>query len=377
MLEMLNVLFFGSCSWSGPLIFLIALCLQQNNLLQEKSEGNFSPLYLLLDNYFIDLPTLKEINIHAILDESNKLGIQQSKSENQIIALAQNDQKNIEVILRHHQKSLKKIDSKVQTILQIFELIETADDCDIETIIKKCADSTRTVKEDCSAAPSLLPFYWHLFLLSVIDTPSIRIQENFKKELLNTCLIPYFLEMAGKYKMENIYFNELLAESRFQLYLINSNFKECRNEINKLIEYKKLLHGEDPSALIKPKYLEIKVIFKEKNYKLVIEKFRNMPETWLDPKIGFDLGARVDLITIGADSYLEIGNLELSIAWREAALSFMFSQERRAGKTYALNHALALRNLYQKEKYWTQLRNLEKSCAKFGMKPIPKQPGED
>ena len=94
MLEMLNVPFFGSCSWSGPLIFLIALCLPQNNFLQEKSEGNFSSIYLLLDNYFIDLSTLKEINIHAILDESNKLGIQQSKSENQIIALAQNDQKN-------------------------------------------------------------------------------------------------------------------------------------------------------------------------------------------------------------------------------------------------------------------------------------------
>ena len=360
------------------MIFLIVFLLPQNSFLQEISGENFSSIYLFLDNYFGELKDIEKINIKSVLDQTRKLKNEQhKKSEIQIITLANNDQKNIDIVFRHHQKSLKIIDSKAQTILQIFELMESADDCEIETIIRKCADSCRIVNEDCSELFSLLPLYWHLFLFSAIETPTIRISDTLKKELFNVYLIPFFSEIANKYKMENIYFNELLAESKFWLYLIESNFKSCRNEISKLIHNKKVKYGESPLAVIKPNYLEINVIFKEKNYKLAIEKFRNMPEIWLDPEVGFDLGTKLSLITIAAESYLENGNLELSIAWREAAMSMMFSQKRRAGKNYALNHALELRKLYQKEKCWTQIRNLEKSCAKFGMKPIPKQPGED
>lgn len=345
---------------------------------QEDPSKTFSAYHYFADMYILDLREIANVDFESIIKKNNRLSNEAKESELKMINLAKKDKKNIDAILTHQLEALKLIDNKAQSLRDVYYLIDSAEGAEKEELIRKFVKSCQVICKKCPKTSSLVPFYWHTFLLSMLESPVIEATEVFKKDIFKNHILPFMIEMAASQNMESIVFNEYIATIKFKIYLIESDFKNCRNEIENLTNYKKLRYNKgDSTAMVLSNYLETIVLYKEKKYRRAIEVFKTIPEIWQDPVNGLTNSNKQRLTTMVADAYLQIEDYESSKTWREVSLSMALFLPGKSGKAYALKEALALRNIYQKEKSWTLMRNLEERSARFGMKPLPKQFGED
>lgn len=133
------------------------------------------------------------------------------------------------------------------------------------------------------------------------------------------------------------------------------------------------------------KFLEIRtckmyLIFNQGNFQKCIDEFRDIPENWLlCSKTSTDewIFLAYQLVV---DSCVKLEKVQIATAYQDAYFSFLFTNyptlKHIDGYYPCLLEAEKLRDFYQKSREWGLVRNLEDRCAKFGMKPLPKQPGE-
>jgi hypothetical protein len=83
---------------------------------------------------------------------------------------------------------------------------------------------------------------------------------------------------------------------------------------------------------------------------------------------------------LGLVRLTDTDKVQIATAYQDAYFSFLFANypdlKHIDGYYPCLLEAEKLRSFYQNSKDWALVRNLEDRCAKFGMKPLPKQPGE-
>ena len=272
--------------------------------------------------------------------------------------------------------ALHEISPNLSTISQFGNLISDSKKEDQLALLTKGVRVGELIRMACIGKDSLLPIIWydHLFLL--LNGPFLQIKDLEKARILKNNILPFYNDLNIRVGENKLYFEELKVDCLSLIYVFEGNFSLGYNKIEKLRKSRLTRFSEEEKPMAHPAQLRLRLLLKEKKYETVISEFKRLPKSWLD----FDDADKLSMLIfsrIAADAYLELGNDALSKDWREIAITLLFFVNFKSGKDLALEETTKLRSLYLKEKSWTLMRNLEERSAKFGMTPLPKQPGEN
>jgi len=329
--------------------------------------------YLYLENF----SAIENLNSEFVYEELKRLGYQDLKKHEDFFKLAEIDKANFKNLKKVQEDMLNKIDPSLKEVYQIYDKLASVDKEERKKSVLKFKDSCAGMGGIKKSPSRMMEFYWNTFLFAVIASPIFEFDEEFQKQVIGTHLIPSLSKKTVNLDCLSDYNSELHAECKFRLYLFEGNYIESIKEINIIYESRNKKFTPGDVGRSRPLELKIELLMRQKKYHDVIREFKTIPEKWLDQKEGLDSGSRTLFITNAAIAYNEIGNKELSKVWQELSYSEYCSDPTLAGKEFVLKQALLLRKLYLEEKSWILMRNLEERSAKFGMTPLPKQPGEN
>jgi hypothetical protein len=327
--------------------------------------------------YFGDLETIRTVNIDLIRDKIKKSAFLTSKTGvPYYLRCVVSDRENLDQIKKIEKAVLLEISPNLSTISQYANLVsDSGKEEQLELIIKGIRGGD-LIRKTCSGKESLLPLIWYDNLFLLLNGPFVQINDSEKAKILKNNVLPFYNDLNVAVGENGEWLEELKVDCLSLIYVFEGNFLLGYKEIEKLKKSRLARFSEKDKPMVHPACLRLKLLMKEKKYETVISEFKSLPEKWLD----FEAGDKLSMLIfsrIAADAYLELGKVDLSMVWRESAITLLFLVEFKSGKDLALEEATKLRSLYLKEKSWTLMRNLEERCAKFGMKPLPKQVGEN
>lgn len=344
--------------------------------------GDSSVNYFELHNairepYFGNLDNLKSIKVDLIKEKIKGNAFLSSKTGlNYYLKCLISDQENLDQIKKIEMDALHEIHPSLSTISQFGNLIsDSKKDEQFELLIKGIRGG-ELIRKSFSGKESLLPIIWYDNVFLLLNGPFIQINDLEKSQLLKNNILPFYNELSVKAGEGTSYFEENKVDCLSLIYVYEGNFTMGYKEIEKLKKSRLTRFSEKEKPMAHPAYLRLRLLMKEKKYETVISEFKSLPKNWLDFE-GADKLSMLIFSRIAADAYLELGKDDLSKVWRESAITLLFSAEFKSAKDLALEEATKLRSLYLKEKSWILMRNLEERSAKFGMTPLPKQPGEN
>lgn len=329
--------------------------------------------YLYLENF----SALENLKSELVYEELKRLGYKDLQKHEDFFKLAQIDKANYRNLKKVQEDMLNKIDPSIKEVNQIYNILASVEKEKRKKIVLNFKDSCATMTSNKVSMSLMMEFFWNTFLYAIIVSPIFDFDEEFQKIIFANHLIPFLSRKTPVDDCLGHLKSELLSECKFRLYSFEGNYSESLKQIDLISEFRNRKFKPGDIGRSRPLELKIELLMKQKKYHDAIREFKKIPDKWLDQKEGIDSGNRTLLITNAAIAYYEIGDKELSKVWQELAYSDYCSDTSLAGKEFALKQALLLRKLYLEEKSWVLMRNLEERCAKIGMKPLPKQDGEN
>jgi len=331
----------------------------------------------LLHIYYGDILKIKDFKFNKLKSAFETDTKKHTKSSIDLFCgLPTNDQTDLEKVRQVHLKALSLVGPNVETIDQVMEKVLNADPSEQLIIIEKFIEGGRLIRGSDKARTGFLPFCWQITVLSVLDSCFIQIGDQEKIKILKGEVLPFVKEFKNVVGADNLWLIDMELYCKSVLCILESDFKFGYKTIEEFETGREVIFGKNDDSLAIPYYCRLSLLMRENKQEEVIQQFEKIPKNWLEPSSAFLVNHKIKFAAVAADAYTKLGKKEMAILWREIAFSYSFPLQSLAGKNYALKQAILLRNLYLEEKSWTLMRNLEERCAKFGMKPLPKQPGE-
>lgn len=332
----------------------------------------------LLEIYSGDILKIKELKFHKLksIFEMEKT-IYSNSNIALFCSLPAKDQANLETVWRIQSNALSLVGPNIKTIFQVRNKLLSANPSEQLAIINKFIEGGRLVRNSDKVRNGFLPFCWQVTLLSFLDTCFVQIADEKKIEIIKSEILPFINEFKNEIGSDNLWVIDFQLYCKAMLCVLEPNFDVGFKTIEEFTITREKIFGNNHSCLAIPFYCKLSLLMKEKRYEEAIQNFKKIPQNWLDSSDDFQIHHRIKFAVIAADAYIKLNNKEMAILWREVAFSYSFTLSSLAGKNFSLHQSNLLRNLYIEGKSWGLMRNLEERCAKIGMKPLPKQEGEN
>lgn len=331
----------------------------------------------MLEIYSGDILKLKDMRLDKLkaaleMEEKNY-----SKSNVELFcSLPVKDQFNLEIVRQVQLNALSLIGPHIKTISQVNEKVLSVNSSEQMAIINKFIEGGRLVRKSEKVKNGFLPFCWQITLLSLLDSPFVRIADEKKTEILKMEVIPSIEDLKLAIRPDNLWLIDFQLYCNALLCVLETNLSFGYKAIEEFSICRERIFGKNHANLAIPYYCRLALLMKEKKYEEVVQIFKKIPKNWLESPDDFLIHHKIKFAVVAADAYTKLENKELAKMWREVAFSYSFTLNSLAGKNFSLQQSVLLRNLYLEEKSWGLMRNLEERCARIGMNPLPKQPGE-
>ena len=217
--------------------------------------------------------------------------------------------------------------------------------------------------------------FWSFFS-NYIFSNDCTIETSQKKDFLEMHILPFYQKnLKTKLKTEITFLSEYHVSLFYREIYKKDSLKIALHQAMLIDNFFLLKFGlEDDSNLI-GNYYKILAHHTFNEDDKAIEEFKKIPPSWLDSKNPRLHSYFYRIFIVLSKIYKKKGDIERGELYSELAFSCAFSNSFTS--RLIVDSACSLRDCYFSQKKWVLLRNLEDRCLKFGLKPLPKQIGED
>lgn len=308
--------------------------------------------------------------------ESLRKKYQESPGNNSVIFLLNLVLSDIEKVEKMKMNNPKLLDDiSANYIGKFSEKLYSSTRDNLNSELKKVISNSDQLFREFDETSCAVLLFWSFFS-NYIFSNDCTIEASQKEKFLEMHILPFYQKNVGTVlKTEITFLSEYHICLFYQEIYKKGSLKMALDQA-KLIENLFILKfgPEDDSNLI-GNYYKILAHHTFDEDDRAIEEFKKIPPSWLDSKNPRLQSYFYRIFTVLSKIYKKKGDIERGELYSELAFSCAFSNSFTS--RLIVDSAGSLRDYYLSQKKWVLLRNLENRCHKFGLKPLPKQIGED
>lgn len=313
----------------------------------------------------------KDLVVQTLIGKKPATELQKS----QVVLLKKilDDIEIIEKAFKSDKEKFSKI--KKASIFENNRIFNEAEEANLKSLFAKMKDDYRFL-ENSFPHNSFYCFFFTSNFFFMVNSTLNSLTEMEKRNWTHN----FFLIEREKFKGPEWNNNAVL---RFEKSRINVQLGELANDdmatiMNLIMNFEKEMKerfGQDNPANIAIHAYKIKALYLRNKKQEAISILKTIPFEW---QVHGNPRTSGNLFDINYYSYLvyrDLGEPILSKAYLEGAFSVAFADNH--SKIRIKKIATLLRDEHFQDRNLILMRNLEERCAKFGLEPLPKQPGEN
>ena len=236
------------------------------------------------------------------------------------------------------------------------------------------ANSDKLFKEFDETSHAVFLFW--SFLSNFIFSNDCTIEPSRKEEFLEMHILPFYQKnIKTNLKTEIGLLSEYDECLFYREIYKKGSLKMALDQAMLLKNIYELKYGSEGDLNLIANYYKILARHTFDEDDRAIEEFKKIPQHWLDSDNPRLKSYFFRIYVVLSKIYKKKGDIEREELYLELAFSCAFANSLTS--RLVVDSASSLRDCYLSQKKWVLLRNLEDRCLKFGLKPLPKQIGEE